>query len=71
MNSADLPKSAWKDPALVYAEAEARTCAGCGWIINREITPAHAVESEFVSSCGKRRLFGKRCADYLEATDGK
>ena len=60
MNSADLPRWMWRDPAEVAERVESGTCKGCGWIVR------FGWETKTEDACGKGRRFGVRCKHYLE-----
>lgn len=61
MNSPDLPRWMWRDPAEVAERVEAGTCQGCGWTVQ------HQIGGACVEACAKGRRYGKKCRFYVEA----
>ena len=65
--SSALPFGLYRDPAKVYADAQEKTCAGCGWIslVDRWVAGKPTPDkSEF---CGQyERSFPFRCRQYTE-----
>jgi hypothetical protein len=61
-----LPAGHYRDPALVYQAAEARTCKGCAHVERVEFRQC-GQDSQSVELCGKGRTFGTKCGLYREA----
>ncbi len=66
MNHRIFPADQYRDPATVFERAEAKTCAGCGWIARSSIVVRVRGEEKMFDSCGKFNRFGARCRDYTE-----
>lgn len=51
-----MSSRAYRDPAIIYAESESRTCKGCRFIDYAFAMPV----------CTQDRKYGRRCGLYVE-----